>query len=378
MSSAPTPLAPSDLRALLLELYEVAEAAHTSKDYEPLRSILGADTFDIAQRLGDTKHAARGVALTLCSYKCLDPAQDIRSHKSDQPGGFSARTFDAAATVPFLHEKSLPYNVETHWLSQTFSFASQYLRGLQLKTNPKNAGLDMVELVNRVQEASGTSVARAVTVVLLTRLIEQRNRGKVALEKPKDLTIDQIIEVLQAHFHKGYSRNTPRLPQLAIYAMYRCIIGTIARYEGMTLQPLERMKTANRKSGSVGDVDVNYGEKPFEAVEVKFEVPISRDDVGEAIQKIKTASVERYFILGTAGTASSDREIIRKLQSDFKRANGCEIIVDSLLETIRRYLRLVRSANTFVFEYTTLVETDADLDYEHRLAWNEICATLIS
>jgi DNA (cytosine-5)-methyltransferase 1 len=140
---------------------------------------------------------------------------------------------------------------------------------------------------------------------------------------------------------------------------------------------LERMKTANRKSGTVGDVDVNLGKQAIEAVEVKFEIPISREDVAEAIQKLKHESVQRYLILSTSGIQDGELEPIEELKTNFKRTNGCEIIVNGVLDTVRYYLRLLRSTNDFIFEYTNLVESDPDLAYEHRLAWNEICSKLL-
>lgn len=366
--------AESDLRDELAAQYKRAEAAYEANDFALEKSLLG-ETFSIAWELGGLRHAARGIALTLSAYKVVRPSQDIRNHKAEHPNGFSARGFDSIVTVPFLQARSLPYNVETHWLSQTFSFAGPYQRGLSLKTQPRSAGPLMLEVVNRVQESGSVEFARAAATVLFARLIDERNRGKVALEKPKDLAIDAVESLLSAHFSNTYTKNGPRLPQLAMYAIYKCIVRSVDRYSGLTLGRLERLKAANRKSGSVGDIDVNRGEQPIEAVEVKHGIPINREHVAEAIQKIKTAAVERYFILSTAGVADGEGDVIRELQIDFKRSNGCEIIVNGVLETIRYYLRLVRSTTDFVYEYTTLVEVDEDLGYEHRLAWNEICAT---
>lgn len=336
--------------------------------------MLNEKIFARAKDLGAIRHAARGVALTLCAYKIVSPAQDIRRHKADQIGGFAARSIDTAGTVPFLARKSLTYNVETHGLSRTFSFAGPYDRGLVLVTSPRAAGILLVDLVNHIQEANDpVATAKAVLEILLLQLIEERNRGRVDLERPKNLTIDDVVRLLKEHFRQSYDKNTPRLPQLAIYAMYKCIIGSMERYHDLTLGPLERMKAANRKSGSVGDIDINRGGQPIEAVEVKFNLPITRIHVGEAIQKIRTKSVERYFILSTMGIQDGEAEECRRLQLEFKRSNGCEIIVNGVLDTIRYYLRLIRSTNDFVNEYANLVEKDHDLGYEHRVAWNEIC-----
>ncbi len=360
---------------VLQDCYDAAELEVTSGNVTAQLEVLGREYYDFTVELSKVKHAARGIALTLAAYKAIEPTQDIRAHKSDHPGGFSARSIDNAGTIPFLQAKNLSYNVETHWLSQTFSFAGPYMSDLDLKTQPRIAGPLMLKVVNAIQSsADPVATAKAVLTVIFATLIDDRNRGKVLLEKPQNLSIDQSIMLLKAHFTHGYSKNSPRLPQVAIYAIYECIMTTMTRYKELTLMPLERMKAANRKSGSVGDVDVNRDNQPFEAVEIKFNIPIGREHVAEAIQKIKTASVQRYFILSTSSIADEEAEEIRNLVDGFRRSNGCEIIVNGVLDTIKYYLRLIDSPSNFINRYTAIVEGDQDLGYEHRIAWNAVCA----
>lgn len=366
------------LRAVLDASYVSAEKIFKSGDIAPLKENIDEELFQSAWELGAVAHAARGVALTLCAYKIIAEEQDIRIHKADHEGGFSARSFDTVVTVPFLQRQSLPYNSQTHWLSQTFSFTCPYHRGLTLRTNPKKAGPLMVTVVNEVEEAQQPRVAaEAVVKIILYRLIEERDKSKVSLEKPKELAIDLVVELLQKHFNKAYSKNAPRLPQIAVYAIYRCIINSMERYQGLDLQPLERMKTANRKSGSVGDIDVNRGRQAVEAVEVKLGIEITEAEVNEAIEKIRHASVNRYLILSTSGIAKGQEVKIKKIQYDFRRANGCEIIINGVIDTIKYYLRLIRSTTDFIYQYTTIVESDPDVSYEHRQAWNDVCKEVL-
>lgn len=84
-----------------------------------------------------------------------------------------------------------------------------------------------------------------------------------------------------------------------IEAIYQCLMNDVDRYREFELKPLERMKTANRKSGTVGDIDLWENGRPIEAVEIKYEVHVGVSHVSEAIQKVQTESVERYFILST-------------------------------------------------------------------------------
>lgn len=353
----------------LTACYERAEA----ETEEKLMSAFSGQDFAVIKRCAITKHAARGAAITFGICKMVYPEQDIRLHKAKMEGGYSARRIDTMVTVPFLIAKGLPYNVETHWLSQTLSFAGCFMPDLQLKTVPKCAGPDLVKVANIIQGAKSVEEAGNVVCLLLYYMIQERNRGRVLLTKPKNLSIDQVMALLHKHFEYKYKKNGPRLPQVAVYAIYKCLKSSVGRYADFELKPLERLKTANRKSGTVGDIDLEYDGRPVEAVEIKSDIPISVAIVTEAIQKIKAESVERYLILSTIPPLIEEAEEIKRLQEAFLRNNGCEIIVNGVYETIKYYLRLLRTTNEFILNYTDLLAIDPDLDYEHRNSWNEVC-----
>jgi len=323
-------------------------------------------------KLGATNNAARGIALTLSLYKLIEPTQDIRAHKSQYEGGFSARTFDTKVTVPFLVSKTLPRNVETHWLSQTFSFAGPYVHGSVLKTQPAVAGPLMIEVVNAVNDG-GTDRAAAVVVGLLVEFIKVRNADIVVLTRPKDLPIHKVRELLEMHLAGPYKANAPRLPQLIFFAVYRCLVKHIGRYDGAVLEPLERLKSADRKRGTIGDVVVARAGRRIEAVEIKHDQPISYGHVAEAIDKVRAESVTRYYLLSNKGIDPIDRDRIEERAAEFLKQNGCELIINGIFESLSYYLRLLPNTTDFLFEYANLVERDEDTSYEHRIRWNQCC-----
>lgn len=332
----------------------------------------------VASDLGQAKHASRGALLTLALYKSAEPSQDIRYNKAEHDDGFSARAIDSNVTVPFLMQESLPKSVESHWLTQTLSFAEPWTRAVNLKTQPKKVGPLLIEAVNLLQELPDDEqqqAAESVAVILMARLVAERNRSKVDVTRPKGLTIAEIRGLLNGMLRQRFKTGSPRLPQLMIYAIYQALFeGEIARYADCTLEPVGRMKAADRKSGTVGDIVVSRTNRPMEAVETKYDLPITLSIVGEAMEKVKSHSVERYLILSTAGIDVSDREQIMQRIEEFKRSNGCEIIVNGVLETVCYYLRLLPNTNAFVDAFAALLESDEDLDYEHRVAWNAFCA----
>ncbi len=323
------------------------------------------------KELFSRRHNGRGVALTLTVYKLVKPSQDIRAHKSEHSGGFNARSIDTDVVVPFLRSHSLSNASATHWLTQVFSGAP-YTKDQILKTQPKSAGEIVPRLVSAVNELK-PDLVRLALCMMFVALINERNIGVVELTKPKSLTIDKTIKLIMSHFNGNFSVGGPRLPQIAIYAVYQCLVGESKRYEGCHLLPLERLKAANRKSGSVGDIDVLNGKRAFEAVEIKYKMPIDSRHVSDAIEKIKSADVKRYYLLSTDGMLEADNQAILESVKNFYRTNGCEIIVNGIYETLKYYLRMINDIDVFIANYVELINSDRDVAYEHRIAWNEAC-----
>lgn len=225
------------LTEILSECYEVAEVECKKENIDDLIVDIGEEDSKVIIELANTKHACRGAALTLAIYKILHPEQDIRSHKAEYENGFSARGVDHSVTVPFLIQKGLPYNVDTHWLSQTLSYSQPYMPDVVLKTVPKKVGPDFIITVNLIQNSVSTERVKKITILILEKMIEERNKGNIPLTKPKNLSIDQVMEILHKQFSVNYEKNAPRLPQIAVYAMHtkflkndKHIIGDINNY----------------------------------------------------------------------------------------------------------------------------------------------------
>ena len=369
------------MRAALEEIYlEAASAVDADASatlLAPLATLGLQDLAEATDRVGRAKHAGRGALLTLLIYKNVNPQQDIRHLKSEHETGFSARTFDTLVTVPFLERHSLPKSVESHWMTRTFSFENAWTRDVALKTQPKHVGVDLIEIVNSLEELAPKErprVAKQLASIVLTRLVEERNKSRIPCERPRNLTVSGVVSLLSEMLQRGYTSGAPRLPQLMIYAVYAAIVDSGAgRYDGMELEPLGRLRSADRKSGTVGDVVVTDPQgRPFEAVEVKFEREITDMIVAEAADKVKHADVKRYLILSTVGIKPSEAAMIDARVANFRRSNGCEIIVNGVLETLKYYIRLLPDPFDFTQRFVRLLESDPDLGYEHRVAWNEL------
>jgi len=330
--------------------------------------------------LKDIHHNGRGLALAFAALKAVKPDQDIRAYQKLHPGGFDARGHEEATLVPFLSSHKLHTATQSHFLTRRFADGEPYSRSRLIRTKPPIIGTLFLDAVCSMQESPKKAPAEAIACVLLAGMILERNKGDAVLAHPKNVTIQAALDFLEQHFTFPFDKPRdagPRLVQLALFAIYECILASSKRYEGQKLGPLERLKAANRKSGTVGDVDVLLNGKPIEAVEVKFGEPITMAMVDGAIEKIESKDVRRYYILSTAGISSvADAEDISRRCKDFYRNYGCEIIVNGVLETIGYYLRLIGSTDEFISRYVEYVSKDKDLTFEHKQAWNVVTRPL--
>ena len=75
------------------------------------------------------------------------------------------------------------------------------------------------------------------------------------------------------------------------------------------------------------------------------------------------------------GQSYREGESIEKITDEvirIRKEHGCQVIVNGVLDTLKYYLRLVKTPATFVGNYVTLVEKDPVLRYEHKMAWDDI------
>ena len=196
----------------------------------------------------------------------------------------------------------------------------------------------------------------------------------IGLAKPFRLTIAQIIKLLEKHFTYHYtSPGASRLPTLAVYAAYQCMIEQVARYKDKTLCPLESHNSADSQSGRIGDIDVNNENgSAFEGVEIKHEIPITAQLVADAYEKFKVHSTDRYYLLTTANMDSADWEAIESEVARISQIHGCQVIVNGVYTTLKYYLRLMNDPAEFIDRYVELMKHDETIKFQHKTTWNDL------
>ena len=316
--------------------------------------------------------AVMTVLVTLCTHKIVKPEQDIRYHQAKLPNGFSGRTVDSKHITPFMKSVNFPAMKESGWLTR--SIEQPHALDLNFPGDIKDSAVKdaFLQLIDKVQ-CQGTS-AEEVLKYTFKLLIKQRDSLNIELAKPHSLSIAHIIKLLERHFTYRYtSSGASRLPTLAIYAAYQCMMGQVARYKDKTLCPLESHNSADSRSGRIGDIDINNENgSAFEGVEIKHEIPITAQLVADAYEKFKIHNTNRYYLLTTANMDSADWEAIDKEVARISQIHGCQVIVNGVYTTLKYYLRLMNDPAEFIDKYVELMKIDETIKFQHKTTWNDL------
>ncbi len=367
----------TDISSLLEDFYK--KAMETASGKETVTSLLDNNirkSLDIILLKAESQKGVCTVVFTSVAYKIIHQEQDIRKHQTSIPGGYSGRSFDTAYITPFLKSKQFPSMEESGWLTRSLEQKVPYDRNYTgaIKEPLKSAFLEVLEAVQ-----VGKVDPSAVLDYMMQGLIIQRDTKNIDLARPKNLSINEIVNLLDEHFHHKYSaRGAARLPVLALYATYQCLMDECKRFENKKLLPLESHTSADAQSGRMGDIDVvNTDNTPFEAVEVKFDIPISYNIVETAKGKIiRSNSISRYYILSTKELVETDIDKIDGTIKQVKNVHNCQLVVNGVMPSLKYYLRLLDNLKSFIEKYTILLDNDKSIMFEHKKVWNDLVAKL--
>ena len=315
------------------------------------------------------------VLVTLALYKTLNPSQDIRYHKIDLPGGFSGRSFDTKYVTPFLKEMNLPSMAESGWLTRSLEQDYPYDFNFNGKITPEFLKTSFLNIVHEIQQSSKN--AQDILIELLRGGIKYREDNKVEISRitSDDVSISTIIHMLEDHFTRNYNTHGgSKLPVLAFYAIYSILVPEMGRYKDCELLRLGSHTASDRTSKSAGDIEVSKGDHIFEAVEIKLDKPITPQIVRVAYEKINKFKVERYYILSGKEQNPGDISTNSQLVFEIEQEHGCQVIINGLYQSLKYYLRLISTPKDFLNKYAELVESDTELQIEHKEALRELMA----
>lgn len=318
------------------------------------------------------------VLITSLIHKLHNYEQDIRFHQDNMDGGYSGRGIDTRYITPFMKEMGFPAMAESGWLTRSLEQNLPYDLNYPGKITPKELKKAFLNLLDMIQNKNQS--LDKYLLILFAKLIEFRERKEIDLAKPTNLPISTIIGYLKQHFEANYSsRGASRLPTLAFYAIYQCMVKELKRFDGKQLMPLEEHTSSDKRSGRVGDIEVrDLKGRVFEALEIKHNIPISSQLIRDAYEKFKAQPIDRYYLLSTADV---DQANIKKVTEDISKIlkiHGCQVIVNGIYPSLKYYLRLLHNTYDFIDNYVENFKKDKTIKVEHKLKWNEIISQQVT
>lgn len=228
------------------------------------------------------------------TIKSIKPIQNIRLHKGNNrkdsfswEEGISMRTLDKNFTTPFLREMDF-LNLNRDGVFMTRSLSENYPYTPLYKAQMKGPFKEWITIVNFIEEKpEKSSVALDYLMSLLSNRSVKYNelveKTCQLAENFKDRTFEDYKEFLEKFFNQ--TNYSARAFEVVLHALYQ-VLDSNNFLSDLDLKPMTQMRSANKKHGNVGDIELAENEEIIEAWDAKFGKPYLRDELEELNDKL--------------------------------------------------------------------------------------------
>ncbi len=319
--------------------------------------------------------------LTCLVCTAIDNKVDPRYHREPKGGmkspsnndkWFSGRSISEKILVEWMKDDLRNFRVaNSGW--QTRTYERPYPYDLNYPENIsyiKDEFLAILDYANKNRDKAYKLIA-----YLFRKEIEFIKAKGVQIKKlakdnyGNEVLITDVISALESHFQ---TEKSSHLPVIAIYSIYELIQNEVKSYDGINLKPMDHHNSADKRTGAIGDIELEDAQDVIEAIEVKHNIKVDVRILIDAQEKILTSSVKRYYILTTYQDCNiKDKkmaDIIKKIYSE----HGCQIIVNGVISTINYYLRMCSSPVEFLKNYSKNLSQSSVVTIDQLKVWNDI------
>ncbi|MEH1908522.1 MAG: hypothetical protein V7L05_26840 [Nostoc sp.] len=299
-----------------------------------------------------------GLSILQLCVKAIEPEQSIRLHKGSTAtrdfswcDGISMRSLDKQYITPVLRKYEL-LRLNADGFMMTRSLAENYPYSFVYKANMRGARSEWVSLVEAIEKDE--VVSEVGLRYLLSQLLNQAdNFRRLALQTIENLTlflgatvVDKGISLSLILRHINQSDYAARLMEIAMHSLMQAMQEHQV-FPDSLLKPLSQMRSANKKHGNVGDIELLEDRQIVEAWDAKYGKSYLRDEIEELSEKLEVHPAVRK-----AGFVTSlEAERIDELMP---RCNEIEEIFGISLEivTFKKWVEL-QFARTLAEEAAT-------------------------
>jgi len=322
-----------------------ANAIHNASDVLAQHPLTEAQATLVKDLVGGISsefgRALVGLACLQLAIKSIEPMQSIRLHKGGQrtegfswQEGISMRSLDSKYNTPFLREYGL-LNINRDGIMMTRTLAENYPYSRVYKAEIRGPLVQWIELVELVEDGSLPSFP---ALCLLLSIL--KNRSDAFASKA-----EQASQLALAH-RAGFADVTTLLTRFFTDTSYSARAFEVVIHSFMQaldamhlidgrLIPLSQMRSANKKHGNIGDIELADGNAIIEAWDAKYGKPYLRDELEELNDKLVLhQEVESVgFIVNTTPDRSSD---LTTRAEEIALLHECDVHLLSLSEWLER------------------------------------------
>ncbi len=276
----------------------------------------------------DSGRAIVALSVMQSCVKAICPQQSIRLHKGDQrhggdrfswKEGVSMRSLDSNYVTPVLRKYDL-IRLNADGFMMTRSLAENYPYSALYKAALRGGRSQWLLLTDALETGSvpAEPVLRTLISLLLNRTAAFQDMSDkviaLGIEKAKRITgLPATIAWFQRYIDT--SAYSARVFEIAMHALYQAL--RELNCLPYSLKPLSQMRSANKKHGNIGDIELVAsvrGMAIMEAWDAKYGKPYLRDELEELSEKLALHQETKIagFVVDTAPANRPDIEERRK------------------------------------------------------------------
>lgn len=250
----------------------------------------------VASVTSEVGRALIGLAVMQLSIKSIEPRQNIRLHKGGIARnsfswceGVSMRTLDKKYVTPVLRKYDL-LRLNADGFMMTRSLAENYPYTSLYKARLKGAREEWLELVEEIEE--GKTRPLETLKYFLSKLMNAASNFTSKVDELFLFLDDNLTSInnkklafdfVDSHIQK--SDYAARLLEIAMHALINIAVES-GVYGYGEVKPLSQMRSANKKHGNIGDIEVLVDGQIVISWDAKYGKGYLREEVEEVAEKV--------------------------------------------------------------------------------------------
>jgi len=321
------------LESLILSIIRGKAEINSSAISENAKSAVNQLISSLTSEVG---RALIGLSIMQLCIKAICPEQSIRLHKASSISacfswkeGISMRTLDKKYVTPTLRKFNL-LRLNADGFMMTRSLAENYPYTFLYKAQVKGAKEQWLLLVEELErnKTSPEETLKYLLSKLVNNAVYFTKKANELIELNKRLKIfvtnkRYVLSILKEHFN--ISDYAARLLEIAMHSLMQATI-ELEVFPTCEMKPLSQMRSANKKHGNIGDVELLEDDHIIESWDAKYGKGYLREEIEEALEKLENHHYVRLVGFVTTVDIEKGDEISKRIM-EIKELYGIDFVV---------------------------------------------------